>query len=285
MSTGDNHNRLRQLKGLVSLDPWHENNPRTGRVDLYAYVSFDEARLGGEQQDEIAFRLHLRRAEIKLLQSEPKSYEIDPGRIWRGDQDRTGMMTRKVETEAGSDRKRAMNGGISEKGLEAAASAEFSRRDHRRESTEYVLPHSEKTIIVSFQRNDRGQPTWRLRPSSEAPCEDGFPVLNGQAWDDKTQLLLSMRADQKLAEQEMLSSIRMCLICKREDIVFHDLQVRGADGEFNEIPDWSPKKVVVQEYLKSSLIREGLHAADMDSPFSIITLGEAISEHRRDGDA
>lgn len=284
MSAGNNHNRLRQLKGLVSLDPWHEANPRTGRVDLYAYVNFDEARLGGEQQDEIAFRLHLRRAEIKLLQSDPKSYDIDPGRIWRGDQDRNGMMTRKVEREFGSEGKFSANGKVSESGIEASAGIEKSHHNRRRESEEYVLPHSDKTISVSFQRNDRGQPTWRLRPNEEAPLEEGFPVLNGQAWDDKLQRLLSLDVNKKLAEKEMLSSLRLCVICKREDIVFHDIQVRGADGIFYRIPDWSPKKVVVQEYLKASLISEGLHVADMDSPFSIVTLGEAISEPRRVAD-
>jgi hypothetical protein len=274
------HNRLRQLQGLVTIDAWHEGQPQSGRVDLHAYVYFDEARLGGQVGDEIAFRLQLKRAELKLLQSEPKSFSIDPATIWRGDEDASGKTTYTTET-GGS---RSADGRVK---LTISPSPELELTGGGKISTQEVyksettIDKSTKTILVSFSRNDRDQPTWILKPDRGSPRLDDISLLNGQPWDDKKQSLLNLDVNSKHESQEMLSALRLCLICRREDLHFYDIKARKLGQDFQLIPDASPKRIIVQEYLRDALISEGLHAGDMNSPFSIIYLGEAVSEQRR----
>lgn len=274
------HNRLRQLKGLVTIDPWHEGNPILGDVTLHAYVSFDEGRLGGEAQDDIAFRMRLRKAEIKLLQSEPKSFEIDPAAIWRGDKDPSGKIVRKTQASTSSGRAKGLKIDAAGSGVKASANYAVNENEKNESVLEVETLESLKRISVSFQRNYRDQPSWILTPLADSPKVDGVGVLDGQPWDDKLQSLISMKPDKKLARQELLSSLCLCLICRVEDIVFFDIAVRGKDGRFCELPKCSPKGLVVEEYLKKSLIREGLPDADFASPFAILTLGEAVSEAR-----
>lgn len=274
------HNRLRQLQGLVTIDAWHEGQPQSGRVDLHAYVYFDEARLGGQVGDEIAFRLQLKRAELKLLQSEPKSFSIDPATIWRGDEDASGKTTYTTETGGSRSADGRVKLTISPSPeLELTGGGKISTQEVHKSET--IIDRSTKTILVSFSRNDRDQPTWILKPDRGSPRLDDISLLNGQPWDDKKQSLLNLDVNSKHESQEMLSALRLCLICRREDLHFYDIKARKLGQDFQLIPDASPKRIIVQEYLRDALISEGLHAGDMNSPFSIIYLGEAVSEQRR----
>lgn len=274
------HNRLRQLQGLVTIDAWHEGQPQSGRVDLHAYVYFDEARLGGQVGDEIAFRLQLKRAELKLLQSEPKSFSIDPATIWRGDEDASGKTTYTTETGGSRSADGRVKLTISPSPeLELTGGGKISTQEVYKSET--IIDKSTKTILVSFSRNDRDQPTWILKPDRGSPRLDDISLLNGQPWDDKKQSLLNLDVNSKHESQEMLSALRLCLICRREDLHFYDIKARKLGQDFQLIPDASPKRIIVQEYLRDALISEGLHAGDMNSPFSIIYLGEAVSEQRR----
>ena len=279
----DPHNRLRQLKGLITIDAWHEKAEGRSRVDLFAYVNFDSARLGGEGGDEIAFRMSLRSAEIKLLQSEPKTYSIDPGLIWRGDCDQTRRLKRTIES--GDSLSKTGEIGV-RGGVKSAITGLFRRQStrNRHEKLEYTSDEPPKAISVTFERTSRDQPVWVLRPAPHAPRIEKKHILFGQPWNERAEPLLSLAPDKIAEQRELLSSLRLCVICKREDIIFHDISVRSRGGQFVDVPMTEPKRLIVQEYLKSSLISEGLPVGDMNSPFSIITLGEVISEQRRPGD-
>lgn len=280
-AAGNNYpsNRLRQLQGLVTIDAWHEGVPKSGRVDLHAYIYFDEARLGGQRGDEVAFRLQLRKAELKFLQSEPKTFAIDPGAIWRGDRDPSGKITRSIERR----RARSAEAGF---GFEvstaptAKVGGKIEKQDSIAERTEIVTEAPVKTVKVSFRRTDKDQPVWHFQTTENSDRIDDISVLTGQPWDDKTQKLLSLSVDRGAEDKEMLSSIRLCLICRREDLYFYDIKMRLPDGNFSKLPKDSPKTVIVQEYLKRALLNEGLPSGDMESPFSIIHLGEVVSEAR-----
>jgi hypothetical protein len=274
------HNRLRQLQGLVTIDAWHEGHPYAGHVDLHAYVHFDEARLGGQSGDEIAFRLQLKRAELKLLQSEPKSFAIDPANIWRGDQDTSGKVIHTVEVggSRSSDATASVNIGSSP---ELALKGGGKTTTQFSEKTETTSERSTKSICVSFRRNDKDQPAWILQPDVNAPKLNDVLLLRGQPWDDKQQRLLLMYVNAKHETQEMTAALRLCIICKREDLYFYDIMTRKSNEEFLPVPDVSTKRLVIQEYLRDALVAEGLPVGDMNSPFSAVYLGEAISEQRR----
>ncbi|MFD1786631.1 hypothetical protein ACFSC3_03500 [Sphingomonas floccifaciens] len=274
------HNRLRQLQGLISIDAWHGESTVTGHVDLRAYVNFDEARLGGQSDDEVAFRLSLRKAELILRQSEPKSFKFDPAHLWRGD--KSISVERKTLKNAGRKNIRSRSSDLeASKSPKLSFSSERSSEDSISGSVESKAEESSKTINVSFSRNDPTRPGWILKPREDAPRVKDAEVLYGQPWDEDEISLAKLIMNKNHASAEMLSMLSIYVICRQEDLVFHDIKIKGQNGTWITMPEASPKRFVIQEYLRKSLMSEGLPGSDLHNPFAIVHLGEAISEFRK----
>ncbi|OSZ64311.1 hypothetical protein CAP40_16740 [Sphingomonas sp. IBVSS2] len=117
---------------------------------------------------------------------------------------------------------------------------------------------------------------------ADSPQVHGSSILQGAPWDEAVKMLARMKVDARHLAEEMESQIRLAIVCKREDLVFSDIMIKLADGQFVNMSEGSPKRLIVQEYLKQSLVSADLPSADMMSPFAVIWLGEAISEPRSD---
>lgn len=72
-------NRRRTFADVVAIDAWHETFSGARRVSLHADVVFGTARVGGEMQSKVRFRLSVQRAELVLVtpESEPVSVDIE----------------------------------------------------------------------------------------------------------------------------------------------------------------------------------------------------------------
>jgi hypothetical protein len=279
------HNRLRQLQGLVTIDSWYSSDEKRRSVaDLHVYVHFKEARLGGQQADEIAFRMALRQAEIRVSQSEPASFYFDPQEIWRGDEDPTGRVTQKIAASARASFEGEGQLAASPVNVGASIKAKSAASQSNQGSVEVESKQTLKGISVSFSRHDANHPTWVLKPT-------GFngtrvldePVLEGRPWPAKQQRLLQMTTRPSGLAKDP-SAIFIKIACRREDIRFYDIHIRDREGEFRKVANEAPLRSTIEEYLKNCLAREGLPAGDMKSIFSIVILGEAIAEPRRRDD-
>lgn len=275
------HNRLRQLKGLVTIDAWHTRRQGSAVVDLHAYVFFREARLGGQAEDDIAFKMVLRQAEIRVSQTEPPSFDIDPAEVWRGDEDPTGRILW-----------RQSKGSETATGVEASAElsatprmggkGEMKRAARHDESVEIETNQPLTGINVSYSGVDRRHPVWTLRPTGFRTSKNfSEPVLEGQPWSAKQQRLLQLTSIQGRPDQ---SDVIIKIACRREDLHFYDIHVRDRAGELVPVLDEAPQRVAIEEFLKNCLIREGLPAGDLHSMFAIIILGDVVSEPRNEGD-
>ena len=59
-------NRKRALADLVTIDVWHDDFGKR-RVNLHADVVFGTARVGGESESQVRFRLSVKRAEVVVI--------------------------------------------------------------------------------------------------------------------------------------------------------------------------------------------------------------------------
>jgi hypothetical protein len=72
------NNQKRAFADVVSIDAWHRPfDKKHPTVDLHAHVVFDTARVGGEPESPIRFRLSLRQAEVILVIPENEPVFVD----------------------------------------------------------------------------------------------------------------------------------------------------------------------------------------------------------------
>src|SRR5205823_1663756 len=77
-------NRRRAFAEIVSLDAWHEPfSEASSKVDLHADVVFETARVGGEDDSPVRFRLSMRRAEVVIVIPEWEPVGVDKASVSR----------------------------------------------------------------------------------------------------------------------------------------------------------------------------------------------------------
>jgi hypothetical protein len=71
-------NRRKALADVVSIEAWHESlSAKTAAVPLYADIVFNNARIGGEKESKVRFRLRIKRAELVVIIPETKPFARD----------------------------------------------------------------------------------------------------------------------------------------------------------------------------------------------------------------
>src|SRR5882724_12023929 len=73
----------RAFAEVVTVDAWHQSFGETLKVDLHADVVFGIARVGGESESPVRFRLKVRRAEVILVIPESEPVSVDKSSVSR----------------------------------------------------------------------------------------------------------------------------------------------------------------------------------------------------------
>ena len=94
----NSENRRRAFADVVTIDAWHESfGPEVGTADLHADVVFGVARVGGETDSPVRFRLSIKRAEIIVLIPESEPVRVDKRSVSRDSPASKGHLTQVVE--------------------------------------------------------------------------------------------------------------------------------------------------------------------------------------------
>jgi hypothetical protein len=118
-------NRRRAFADVVSIDAWHAAfGAKRPRVDLHADVVFGTARVGGEVESPVRFRLSVKRAEVVVIIPDSEPVSVDPKSVARETPEAQGRLTEIVEQKAHARAKGRIATSISPKALLASASVE-----------------------------------------------------------------------------------------------------------------------------------------------------------------
>src|SRR2546423_71274 len=91
-------NRRRAFADVVSIDAWHPPfSDQVSRVDLHADVVFGTARIGGENESAVRFRLSVKRAEIVVVVPDSEPVGVDRSSVSRDAPEFEGRLTEIVE--------------------------------------------------------------------------------------------------------------------------------------------------------------------------------------------
>lgn len=88
-------NRKRALADVVTIEPWHDDFGKP-RVNLHADVVFGTARLGGEAESPVRFRLSVKRAEVTVIVPESEPVSVDKLSVSRDSPELHGRLKEKL---------------------------------------------------------------------------------------------------------------------------------------------------------------------------------------------
>ncbi len=96
--SNSSENRKRAFADVVTIDAWHDTfSESVSTVDLHADVVFGTARVGGDAQSPVRFRLSVRRAEIIVIIPDSEPVSVDRKSVSRDTPELEGHLTQVVE--------------------------------------------------------------------------------------------------------------------------------------------------------------------------------------------
>lgn len=122
-------NRKRAFADAVTVEAWHEDfSSNTFTADLHADVVFGTARIGGEPESPIRFRLSIKRAEIVIIVPETEPVLVDKSSVSRDAPQVKGHLTEVIERKNATSAKAKASASLSPNtiGVSGEAAAEIA---------------------------------------------------------------------------------------------------------------------------------------------------------------
>jgi hypothetical protein len=264
-------NRKRAFADAVTVEAWHEDFTNAKRsVDLHADVVFGVARVGGEPESQIRFRLRIKRAEVVVIVPDTEPVSIDQSSVSRDSPEITGRFTETMErknkknlkAKGSLSLKRNLNAGISGEvstGLDSIQKLSVSGRV--------------RLILVTQSQTDDGQYRWIVAPRTQA-------YLDGRPWDPNTEPRLKLVDKRKDRKKGIPPTVRVDVRCRREDLLIDDLSVKDASlwERLKNTAGFENKIAAAESYIRDRLTEEGLEVRNISDIFGHVTLASTTAE-------
>lgn len=267
-------NRKRSFADVVSIDAWHDDFDETrSTVDLHADVVFGTARVGGESDSPVRFRLSIKRAEIVVVIPDLEPIGIDRKSVARDSPIIHGQQVEILEEKAQASAKGNVSLGASRAGLTASMSAEASADASVQGTRRLEISSAIELMIITQSQTDEGHYRWLVEPSVGG-------VLQGRPWNAADQPRLKIIDRRKNRSKGLPPIVRVEVRCRREDLIIDDLQVKDASVWENATSRLGFKNRIAaaESYIRDRLSKEGLEVGNIGDPFGRLTLGSVTAQ-------
>jgi hypothetical protein len=267
-------NRKRAFADVVTIDAWHESfGDGPSKVDLHADVVFGTARIGGESESPVRFRLSVKRAEVVVVIPALEPLSVDRRSVSRDAPERQGRLTEVVEQSTQANAKGAFAASVSHTGLSGSASAEGGAQATISASKKLEVSATLQFMIVTQSKTSEGHYRWAIEPTTTK-------ILEGRPWDPTKQPRLKLVDERKDRSKGIPPTVRVEVRCRREDLSIEDLEIKdenlwealkGRVGFRNRI-------AAAESYIRDRLSAEGLEVNNIQDIFGQLTLGSVSAE-------
>jgi hypothetical protein len=266
-------NRKRIFADAVTVDAWHEPFGKKPKVDLHVDVVFGEARLGGEADSPVRFRLRLKRAEVVVVVP-----ETEPARVAKNSISRDAPTARvrvskstKRSSRVGADGH--ASGSVSTKSANAKGGiSAYGKLSTNTDNFVKVTRNSDAMEVTQSQTGE-GHYRWIIVAS-------GGEHLNGRPWDGKKVPRLTLVDTRKERAKGIPPSVRVEIHCKREDLIIEDIILKDEtlwQKTTNRL-GFNNRRAAAESFIRERLIREGLEVKDMSEMYSNLALASVTAE-------
>lgn len=266
---GNNLKRL--LADVVSVDAWHTPfDGETGIASLHVDVVFGEARIGGEREAPVRFRLALKRAEVVVVVPSSEPLEVQRGSVVRDQPEETIHRTRRSEGVRSGE----IGINLQPKYPVAAASGGGLVRLSAGRTTQEILESDEqlKLLSITQRKSDDGHYSWDCVPSLGTK-------LQGRPWDAQTKPRLKVK-DIRANSKHLAGGMRVQVRCRREDLSIEDIEIKDESllARIKAASLLANKKAAVEAYLKHLLSEQRLHFDNIDDPYGHLHVADVTVE-------
>jgi hypothetical protein len=270
-------NRKRAFADVVSIDVWHDAFDRKHpKVDLHADVAFSTARVGGEPESPIRFRLSLRRAEVVVVIPDTEPASVDRKSVARDSPKIRGHRTETFEKKATTSAKGRVSGSASNIGIAASASAEASAQADQSGTQRLEVSAPVQLMNVIQSQTGNGDYRWLVTPGMPGIGE----ILEGRPWDAATQPRLKIVDQRKDRSTGLPPVVRLQVECRREDLVIEDLHIKD-ESVWENVKSrlgFKNRLAAAESYIRDRLREEGLEVKNIEDAFGRLILGSVTAQ-------
>ena len=264
----NNLNNKRIFSNLVAVeidcDKITESNKET---DLMLYMSFNEARLGGNPNDKVSFKVQVHKAECFIIVGEGaernENVVIDKSSVLRINPSHE----KDIEESAGESSKKYLKGNLSlGKFFNIGAGA------GKTDGSEKTIKKTYKAgnIDYTYHPVSKNQLRWLLTP------EAGSSNLQGSVWNGSQKMLKLI--DKRIDPKHILASVKLIIECRRDDLRITNIKYSNPRSKIKNL---NPKKrLLAIEMIKNALIEYKLtdKSDDISHDYAIIRLADILVE-------
>lgn len=264
-------NRRRAFADVVSIDAWTGDFSKGTEVSFHADVVFGSARVGGEADAPVRFKLRVKRAEVVLVISDFEPVKVDPKTVFRGTPEPEVQISALEERSTNANARGAFGVNASTSAIdgkvEIGASGETSITAKRRTET----TSSARSMHVKQSKSAEGYYRWEIKANDQK-------TLDGRPWNssEPNARLVDQRPE---GSTSLPPSVRVEVRCRREDLVIDDLEVKneGLMSKIRRKAGYKNRMAAAVSYIRDELLKEGLHVANIEDAFGQLTLGSVIA--------
>jgi hypothetical protein len=264
-------NRKRFFANLISIDAWHsEFTDEHPTADLHADLVFMTARLGGEEESKVRFRLSLKRAELIVIIPESEPVAVDKLSVSRDGDPET--LKHRTTTETKSEAKIAGEIGlnISPNAGSSSLSIDAGGSKQKTETENFECDSTINKIKVVQSKTANGSYRWTVE------SRDGR-ALDGRPWPaNKHRLKIIDKRKNKISD--IPPTVHIEIRCAREDLIIENIEIKEKNMIQNMIPAKKNNLAAAEAYIRDYLARAGLEVGRIDDKFSELTLANIIPE-------
>ena len=257
---------------MVTIEAWHDDFGKP-RVNLHADVVFGTARLGGEAESPVRFRLRVKRAEVIVIVPDSEPVSIDRLSVSRDSPELHGRLKEAFAKKSQGGVKGGLSASLSKLGFSGKASAEAQAEATVSASKEFEMSGDVPLISVTQSKTADGHYRWSLEPHNSR-------ALEGRPWDAMQQPRLALQDNRKDRSSGIPPTVRVEVHCKREDLEIEDLVIKD-ESQWKAVKRGlgsGNKMAAAESYIRDRLMSEGLDVVNIEDVFGQITLGSVIAE-------
>jgi hypothetical protein len=264
-------NRRRAFADVVSIDAWTGDFAKGTEVSFHADVSFGTARVGGEAESRVRFRLSVRRAEVVLIIADFEPVKVDPRTVYRGSPEPEIKVTASEERSTSANAKGEIGITLSRGGLDGKAAIGAGGQTTISANQKKEMASSVHSMHVKQSKNEDGYYRWEIRSTDQK-------ALDGRPWNssEPTAQLVDQRSK---GSTSIPPSVRVEVRCRREDLIIDDLRLKDETlmSKIQGKAGYKNRNAAAISYIRNELLKEGLYVANIEDPFGQLTLGSAIA--------
>jgi hypothetical protein len=267
-------NRRRAFADVVSIDAWHEPFESGGAfVDLHADVVFGTARVGGETESPIRFRLSVKRADVVVIIPPSEPVKVDRKSVLRSAPEVQGHLTETLEHTAEAHAKGQINGSIDGKGISGGASADLGASTNISSTKRLEISAVVEFMKITQSKTADDQYRWTVEARRTR-------TLEGRPWDGVKEPRLKLIDQRKDRTKGIPPTVRVEVRCRREDLIIEDLEVKDETAwqAFKGRAGFTNRLAAAESYIRDRLSEEGFEVGNITDIFSQLTLGSVTAE-------